>query len=97
MFFIIFKDIEEKINENRLLVEYAICRLRENLEINPKIKDKEKKIKDYNEFIIIMKMALKFQEDYKFLVDTCLDGLNHMNNNIEEINNFNLKRNIQKI
>ena len=45
MFFIIFKDIEEKINENRFLVEYAICRLRENLEINPKIKDKEKKNK----------------------------------------------------
>lgn len=42
MFFKIFKDIEEKINENRILVEYAICRLRENLEINPKIKDKEK-------------------------------------------------------
>lgn len=97
MFFKIFKEIEEKINENRILGEYAICRLRENLEINPKIKDKEKKIKDYNEFIIIMKMALKFQEDYKFLVDTCLDGLNHMNNNIEEINNFNLKRNNQKI
>ena len=42
-------------------------------------------------------MALKFQEDYKFLVDTCLDGLNHMNNIIEEINNFNLKMNNQKI
>ena len=66
MFFKIFKEIEEKINENRILVEYAICRLRENLEINPKIKDKEKKIKDYNEFIII-KWLLNYRRIINFL------------------------------
>ena len=95
-FFITFEDIKEKINENRILIEYSLLNIKKNIEyyyqqIN---KSNENKI-NYKDLSNIQQSAYNIQEFYKFINKIILDGLQLLKDNIDEMCGIIIGRNNQ--
>ena len=77
-------NINNKINENRILIKHALLIIKKNLIIYQQIiRDKNITI-DVQKLFFLEHHALFTQEQYKELSNFCLEGLNHLNDTIRK-------------
>ena len=77
-------NINNKINENKILIKYALLIIKKNLIIYQQIiRDKNITI-DVQKLFFLEHQALFTQEQYKELSNFCLEGLNHLNDTIRK-------------
>jgi len=77
-------NINNKINENRILIKHALLIIKKNLMIYQQIiRDKNITI-DVQKLFFLEHHALFTQEQYKELSNFCLEGLNHLNDTIRK-------------
>ena len=77
-------NINNKINENRILIKHALLIIKKNLIIYQQIiRDKNITI-DVQKLFFLEHQALFTQEQYKELSNFCLEGLNHLNDTIRK-------------
>ena len=84
-FFITFEDIREKINENRILIEYSLLTIKKYMEIYQQMNKSNENRINYKELSNIQQSAYNIQEFYKFINKIILDGLQLLKDNIDEM------------
>ena len=92
-FFISFEDIREKINENRILIEYSLLTIKKYIEVYQQMNKSNENRINYKELSNMQQSAYSIQEFYKLINKVILDGLHFLKDNIDEMINIIIGRN----
>lgn len=83
--FKLFEEINNKIYENRILIEYSFLVIKKY--IDSQICDQAKEIKICEELNILFQISMEINLKYQFFTQLCMQGFHFLKNIIEEKNN----------
>ena len=90
----LFENIDSKIEENRILMEYSFLMIKKNIN-NYQQFIRNKEVKLNIELSVLYQIAIDLQKNYKFIYRLCFEGWNILRNQIEKVNLIKTAKNRQ--
>lgn len=88
IFFRVLEDINERMNENILLMEYSLFCIKRLIQMHLQANLINEQVKYSQEFLFYKQNVKEVQERYKILVNWCFEGLVHLSQTVEEMSKY---------